>query len=411
MGCSQSETSTTQDSKGSESSQDDPLVLPPGDEFLTRGFLLRHRVQLVALLVIVLATASLLSFFVKPHGHLGELVTPDQELPGFELVYHPDDSDLSRRVTSSYSLAFVLFSTPYTATNLRALENIRSWAQNRFEESPNFLHPVSMKGEQEPNDTVIGALGYNLFANIKYFLETEVGLFLRSRIAEFHNDPAYDSFSNSYFEIYGKDLEAATLLARYQSDRAKGSIDVILWTLGWTVALILAGFSVALSPRRQRFERIRQALVLVWTLAALGYSCSAWMSNSIPAFMSALLSGACVFYFSKPFVLLTRQDSSLKVFFIQLSSRWIALSVWATYSLMAIAVLTWIRSSMSENNDPVTLLLSGLSGNFLYDPQDGKNIVARVTGLVWLAVSLWAFLQRDKDARINDELDAELKSL
>lgn len=410
MGRKQRDLSTTLDRQYRQGPFEDPLTLPAGEQFLTKGILLRSRRRIVSLGIVILVAASLLSYFVKPHSHLGQLVSPEQELPGFAAVY-PGDSTLAKRVTNSYGLAMILMGGPYTVTNERALENIRSWAQNKFETSPDFLHPVSMRNEQEPNDTVIGALGYNLFANIRFSLESAVGSFLRSRISDFHNDPAYESFSNSYFNMYGKDAEAATLLARYQSDKAKSAIDVILWTLAWTATLGFSAFHVASSERRQRFESIRRSLVMTWGLAAIGYGCSAWMANSIPAFMSALMSTAAACYFLKPFVLLTRQDSSLKVYFIQLSSRWIALSVWASYSILAIAVLTWIRCTLPDNMDPVTLLLSGLSGNFLSDPEEGKHLIARIIGIVWLLTSLWAFLQKDKDASVNDELEAELKSL
>lgn len=410
MGRRRRELSSTLERQYAQGPLEDPLTLPEGEHFLTNGALLRNRKKLVSLAVFLLIAASLLSYFIKPHAHVGDLVSPQQELPGFAAVY-PGDNTLAKRVTNSYSLAFVLIEGPYTGTNVRALENIRRWAQNRFELSPNFLHPISVKSEQEPNDTIIGAVGYNLFANIKYWLESSVGSFLRARIAEFHNDPAYESFASSYFEIYGKDAEAATLLARYQSDKAKSAIDVTLWSLAWFASLTFCGFYVALSPRMQRFERMRQSLVLIWALVAVGYGCTAWMANSIPALMSALVAAVSACYFLKPFLLLTRQDSSLKVYFIQLSSRWIAFSVWASYSILAIAILTWIRCSIPDNTDPITLLLSSFSGNFLSDPEEGKHIIARVIGVVWLLISFWALRQKDKDAKVNDELEAELKSL
>lgn len=411
MGSRQSELSMDENARVVEEPQGEPFVLPPGEQFLTKGFLFRHRRAVVAFCVLILTAASLLSYFIKPHSHLGELVTPEQELPGFAAVYPGGDDGLAKRVTNSYSLAFVLIQSPYTSTNLRALENIRSWAQNRFEGSPNFLHPVSVKDEQEPNDTLIGALGYNLFANIKYYLESQVGSFLRTRIADYHNDPAYESFTDSYFEIYGRDAEAATLLARYQSDKAKGSISVVLWTITWAISLAFAILYVTFCSRKDRFERIRHTLILIWGLVAIGYCFTAWMTNSITALISAILAGCSTFYFFRPFVLLTRQDSSLKVYFIQLSSRWVALCVWATYSLLAIAVLTWIRSASAEGGDPVTLLLSALSGNFISDPEEGKHVIARIIGAIWALFSVWAFLQKDKDARISDELEDELKSL
>ena len=389
---------------------EDPMKLPPGEQFISRGALLRNRRTLVMASIIVLLTASFLSFFVKPHASLGELVTPDQELIGFEATM-PGNSELAKRVTNSFGLAMVMINSPYTGKNVQALENVRSWAQSRFQSSPDFLHPVSIRQDQEPNDTVVGAFGYNLFAGVRYSMESVVGTFLRSRIADFHDEPAYNSFSEAYFETYGKDSEAATLLARYQSDKAKSAIDVILWTVAWSISLAGSLFYIAFSPRRQRFDRIRQSLALCWALVATAYGTCAWMANSIPSFMSALLAACASMYFLKPFVLLTRQDSSLKVYFITLSSRWIAYSVWASYSLLAITVLTWIRCSTPEHADPVSLLLSGLSGNFLSDPEDGKRLVARALGIVWVLISVWSFFQKDKDATVADQLEAELKSL
>ncbi len=389
---------------------EDPLTLPPGEQFLTKGVLLRNRRALVAAAVFFLVLASLLSFFVKPKAPNGELVSPAQELPGFAAQY-PGGDELSKRVANSYSLAFVLFESPYTATNVQSLENVRSWAHSRFQSAPDFLHPVSIKSEQEPNDTVVGAFGYNLFANVRYALEGAVSNVLKDRIAEFHSSSAYQSFSNSYFEVYGKDAESATLLARYQSDKAKSAVDVILWTIAWAATLLTTILYVTFSPRLQRFDRIRQSLIGTWGLVAVAYGSLAWMQNSIPAFVTALLAAVAALYFLNPFVLIRRNDSSLKVFFIQLSSRWIALSVWASYSLLAMLVLTWIRGTVPDNTDPVSLLFSGISGNFLHDPEEAKRAVARTLGIVWLTVSLWAFLQKDKDASVSDQLEAELKSL
>lgn len=389
---------------------EDPLSLAPGETFITKGVLLRNRKKIVRAVVFLLLLSSLLSYFVKAKPPVGELVTPEQELPGIELTY-TQGGDLAKRVSDSYSLAFVLFGSPYTATNVRALENLRSWAQEQYRQSADFLHPVRIKPEPEPNDTVFGALGYNLFAYVRYGLEGLTRDFLSMRIAEFHNDAAYDSFAESYFEIYGKDGEAATLLARYQSDKAKQAVPVLIWSLVWALSISASLLAVIFSRRKERFEKVRFALVFNWGLMAVSCGASAWMNNSIQALVSAIASAVIAVYFLKPFVLLTRQDSSLKVYFIKLSSRWLSLSVWASYSLFAITVLTWIRSTLPEHSDPMSLLLAGLSGNFLNDPEEGKRFVARALGVVWLAVSLWAFSQRNKDASIIDQLEDELASL
>ena len=404
----QNQTSTID--RSSSKNFDEEVELRPGDEFLSKGVLLKRRSQLITVGVLLLLVASLLSYFVKPRAPLTDLVTPAQELPGYAAQY-PGDNSLAKRVISSYGLAFVLFETPYSGPNVRALENVRSWGREKFQAAPDFLHPVSIRPEKEPNDTVIGALGYNLFAGVRYTAESVIGEFLKSRIAEFHNTTAYTSFSTAFFEVFGKDAESATLLARYQSDKAKGSIDAVIWSLLWTVGTICSALYVLVSPKRQRFDRIRHTLIAAWGTAAVSYAITAWMVNSIPAFTSALLATALVVYFTKPFMLLTRDDSSLKVYFITLSSRWIALSYWASYSAMAILVLTWIRASLPDSQDPVTMLLSALSGNFLYDPEEGKRFIARAIGIVWVGVSIWAFTQRDKDARVSDQLEAELRSL
>lgn len=389
---------------------EDPLNLAPGESFITKGILLRNRRRIVLFGVVVLLVCSLLSYFVKPHPPVGELVSPQQELPGFEYD-RIEYNDLAQRVSESYNLAFVLFGSPYTADNVRALENVRTWAQEKYRSSPDFLHPVRIKPDPEPNDTVFGALGYNLFAQVRYAMEGLVRNFLSMRIADFHQEPAYKSFAASFFEIYGKDAEAATLLAKYQSDKAKEAVPVILWALAWGSLISFAALLVGFAPRRQRFDRIRIGLVLTWAFISLCCGASAWMDNSIQALLSSLMAAAIGIYFLKPFVLLTRQDSSLKVYFIKLSSRWIALSAWASYSLLAITILTWIRATLPEHADPVSLLLSGFSGNFLSDPDEGKKTVARLLGMGWLLVSLWAFMQRNKDASIIDQLEEELAAL
>lgn len=367
-------------------------------------------VLFVRIAITLLIACTLLSYFVKPKAPIVELVSPEQELESFEAKY-PGDTGLAHRVMSSYGLAMVLFQTPYTETNVGSLENLRSWAKEQFQAAPDFLHPVRVMPEKNPNDTVIGALGYNLFASIHYTAQYFVGEFLRGRIAAFHDTSAYQSFQSAYFDLFGKDAESATLLARYQSDKAKAAIEVVLWTATWFGYVGLSLFAIMLSARSRRFEHIRLALSGSWLLIGIAHAASAWMENSIPSAITSAFSYTAALYLFKPFVLRTRDDASLKVTFIRMSSRWIALSLWLTYSLIAITLLTWIRASLPESPDPITLLMQSLNGNFLHDPESGKGLAMRAIGITWLVVSLWAFMQRQKDSNIQDELDAELASL
>lgn len=363
------------------------------------------RSRAIAALLIAVATASVLSFFVKPRAPMLEMVSPAQELPEFE-ARMPTDQALAERVTGSFGIAMVLVRNPYTEKNAAALENVRSWAKERFSSAPDFLHPVRVRPEHEPNDTILGALGYNLCAGIHYAMQTQVASFISWRIASFHDTEAYASFQNAYFSLFGKDDESATLLARYQSDKAKAAIDVLLWTVAWGGYLAVASVLTLLSPRKRRFEALRLSCAAVWLLIGVSNAAHAWMSNSIPSMLSGALSFAAAVFFWRPFLLRTRDaDATLKVAFYEPGSGWIALSVWLTYSLMAMTILTWIRAGVPEFPDPVTQLLSALNGNFVQDPEDGKRVISRIVGALWIGVSLWALVQRDSDSRVEDELE------
>lgn len=366
---------------------------------------LAFRSRIIACVLIAVATASVLSFFVKPRAPMLEMVTPIQELPDFE-PRMPTDRALAERVTGSFGIAMVLVRNPYTEKNAAALENVRSWAKEHFSSAPDFLHPVRVRPEHEPNDTILGALGYNLWAGIHYAMQSQIGSFIGWRIASFHETDAYASFQNAYFSLFGKDDESATLLARYQSDKGKAAIDVVLWTVVWGAYVAAASVCTLLAPRKRRFEVLRLSCAAVWFLIGASNASHAWMENSIPSMLSGALSFTAAVFFWRPFLLRTRDaDATLKVAFYEPGSGWIALSVWLTFSLMAMTILTWIRAGVPEFPDPVTLLLSALNGNFVQDPEDGKRIISRVVGALWVAVSLWALVQRDGDSRVEDELE------
>ena len=366
---------------------------------------IQARRRIVALILAAVATASVLSFFVKPKAPMLEMVSPTQELPEFQPRL-PGDLLLPERVTGSFGIAMVLVRNPYTETNAVALENIRSWAKDKFHDAPDFLHPISVRPKHEPNDTILGALGYNLFAAVHYAMQGQVGAFLSWRIAEFHQSDACRSFQNAYFNLFGKDAESATLLARYQADRAKSAIDVVIWTVCWAAYSLTTAGVMLLSSRKTRFERLRLCCAAAWLLIGISNAANAWMSNSIPAMLSGAGSFAAALFLWRPFLLRTRDDdASLKVAFYEPGSGWIALAVWLTCSLIAITALTWIRGGVPEFPDPITLLLSAMNGNFLQDPEDGKRFISRMVGVAWIAVSLWALFRRESDTRVEDELE------
>lgn len=381
--------------------ENSPADLP---ETTDRGWIVLRR-RLVASALTAVALASVLSFFVKPRPPILDLVSPAQEIPNYEAEL-PVNRVLADRVVGSFGMAMVLVRNPYTEQNAAALENVRSWAKQRFQDAPDFLHPISVRPRKEPNDTIFGALGYNLFAAAHYALDGQIGSFVSGRIADFHSTDAYKSFQNAYFSLFGKDNESATLLARYQTERARKSIDALAWTVCWATFASSSALATLIAPRKKRFGRLRLSCAAAWLMVGLSNASHAWMSNSIPAMLCSIAAFCTAVFFWRPFLLRTRADASLKVSFYEPGSNWVALGVWVTYSLMAVLILTWIRAGVPDFPDPVTLLLSAFSGNFVQDPEEGKRFIARVVGAVWVAASIWALTQKEGDCRVEDELES-----
>lgn len=368
----------------------------------------RSRKCMYVLVAVILASA-LLSYFVRPKAPVLEIVSPRQELPDFTERY-PGDTTLAERVSKSYGIALVLMQSPYTERNVMALDALRSWAQENFRARPDFLHPVVLKVKGEPHHTVVDAVCFNLFAQLRYWAEELTGQFLSARISEFHDSTAYNSFRTAYFDLFGFDGDAATLLARYQSDRAKLAIPVILWTVLWTILIALGLIRLSLS--KSRYDTLQSLLSAFWLVMAGIYMFLAWNENQLPFLVTSLLSLAAGLFLKYPYVIsLEPQSGLVQAKKLNIGSHWIALILWASFSLIAVQIFTWIRMGTPADPDPVTMLLSSLSGNFLYDPVTGKKNVLRIFGAIWIAAGLWTATQLKGDARAARRLEEELASL
>lgn len=364
--------------------------------------------KLVYLAIAIVVISVLLAYFGRPKPPRLELVSPRQELSDYEAKY-PGDTKLADRVAKSYGLALVLVESPYTDRNVIALEAIRSWARERFQTEPDFLHPVSLESTTEPRETIIDAFFYNLFAQGRYWLEGLAGQCLSQQIDEFHHTSAYRSFRNAYFDLFGVDADAAALLARYQTEKAKLAVGVIFWCWLWIVAIVVGAISLFCS--KSRFDRLQDILVGGWLIAGISYLVIGWMDGQVSVFASALVCLAIGMYLRFPFMLTRDEQENIKLRLITLGSNWIALASWLTFSLVAVQVLTWIRMGTPNEPDPITLLLSSMTGNFLQDPALGKRIILRWTGAVWLILGVWTAFQLRRDARNARELEEGLASL
>jgi hypothetical protein len=366
--------------------------------------------KIASILVVAILLSVLLAYFGRPKPPLLELVTARQELP--DLAEHlPGSTALADRVTKSYRLAMVLVKTPYSADSAVALESLRTWAAERFQREPGFLHPVALEPAPAPIRTFVDSLFYNLGAYVYFGLEEIVGNCLQAQIARFHETQPYAAFRNSYFELFGMDADSATLLARYQSQRAKIAVDVVLWSILWAIALgIGAGFVLRGQPGT-KFDRLRRMLAAEWLLLAGCYLLSALGENQVSMLVSSVVAAAAGIYLRNPFMLLRRENGGVTIQPVTIPSRWIAIALWTTYSLAAIQVLSWIRVGTLNTPDPVTLLLSSSSGNFLLDPAADKRNLMRLFGIVWLALGLWTLWQSQRDAAVVRETEKALASL
>lgn len=367
--------------------------------------------KVVALAIGLIVGCSLLAYFVKPKAPLLELVNPRQEMPNYA-AHYPGDENLSNRIMKSYALAMILVQSPYIQTNLSALESVRSWAREEFQQHPDFLHPVSLPVPKENNDTVFGALGYNLFGCVNYFLEEQVGNVLSLRIAAFHNTEAYQSFRAAYFDTFGVDADAAALLAKYQSECAKKAVNVVLWTAIWLGFIVTSVVFFVRERRTEGFETLRRITASVWTMLAFTYFMQAWNSGHAASIISTALAGFISFYLFRPFVIASHEEAPRQLVFIHLAHKWIAVATWATVSCLFIQVLTWIRTGLPGTPDPITQLLACATGNFLHDPVQGKKVITGFIAVTWLLLSGWTVMQRNRNEAFGDELeDSEIETL
>lgn len=370
----------------------------------------RARQKTVYLLILLTLAATLLAYFGRPKPPLLELATPRQELPSYT-EHYPGDTSLSDRVSKSYGLAMVLVQSPYTQKNVVALESLRSWARARFQQQPDFLHPVSLPASDDTNQTFIDAFCSNLFTGMHYWLQDQVGHLVSARIAAFHETKAYLSFRNAYYDLFALNADAATLLARYQSDKAKLAIDVILLSGLWLIAILSGILSVIKTRPVLRYETAQQVLSRLWLLAGLCYLVLACTRNDVSLVVSSIVSASIGLYLRAPFVLQPSEQLSDKIRFISLKSNWTAFAIWLSFSLVVMQSFTWIRTGSITAPDPISLLLSSITGNFLQEPLHGKHLVALILGLSWLVASIWALSQAASDARAAQEAEESLATL
>jgi hypothetical protein len=366
--------------------------------------------SLLKTIILLTLGCSLFAFFAKPKATLLSFVTPKDLLPSYQERF-PGDTRLSDRVIKSYALAMVLVQTPFTQNNVTSLEMIREWSREQFQRHPDFLHPVSVIVDRERRDTVFGAVGYTILAPMKFWLEEQSASLLRMRIANFHGSNAFRSFSKAYFDFFGTDSDSATMLALYETERARQAVDVVLWFGVWLIGMAVSGVALFNSRKRDFFLTLQKVIAGAWCLIGTEYMFQAWDAGQAPVLASGLISLMVAAYLLKPFILATHQEGGQQLLFVRLAPRWVALAFWLTVSIFAIQVLTWVRTGLPNGSDPITLLLCSASGNFIHEPISSKRLITNIVACIWVVATFWSWRQREKSEPFATNEDEVLRSL
>lgn len=336
------------------------------------------------------AISFLMAYFVKPHRFTAEIVAPE---PTVSKVQTVAVRTLADRVAMSYNLAFVIVKSEFSEKNANALESLRNWAKRNFQHDPHFLHPASIEQPSESNQSIIDSFSYTIFATIRYYLAQPLADFLSWRISDFHATEPYRSFSADYYDVFGQDSEATALLARYQSQRARDAIDPLIAMLFW---LILSG-AVLFNYYRGKIDshasKEQRALASIWTALSMFYVASGWIQNQVPILISAIICGAIGIYLWRPVKLTYGENNKLDFELIRLNRLSIVLMFWVTVSMLLIRIVSWINTGSLLTPDPVSLIISAFTGDFLHDPAEIKRNVDRLIGVVWAFFSIWTLLQ------------------
>jgi hypothetical protein len=162
---------------------------------------------------------------------------------------------------------------------------------------------------------------------------------------------------------------------------------------------------------KARFETLRRVLGYGWMFAGLCYLVLAVTDNQVPALVSAVVCLCVGLFLRYPFVVSRQASGAPELRPVYMGSNWVAVALLVTVSVVVIQVLTWIRTGTPDAPDPVTLLLSSLSGNFLQDPSRAKRTVLQIFGVFWVVAAVWTATQLKGDVKTAREAEASLASL
>ncbi|MCA9802377.1 MAG: hypothetical protein KC777_10340 [Cyanobacteria bacterium HKST-UBA02] len=363
-----------------------------------------------SIIVLLVLTACLLSFFGNPGGNLVRevIVDPAVELEATDLQ-EAFDAGFAERVLNS-SWAMVLIHSNFSDGNAVGLEALRNWAKEQLSRDKQFLHPLSIP-RRAPSATVFDALSTRLLGNLKTALDTKLSQFLAWRVGEFARTGAYQSFRVDYYELFGVSNESGTLLARYQDERARSSLGALTGALFW----LLFGTVLTISYLRAREKQIsppaQRYLSYIWLAFSFFYLVLAWSGGNVGALAACLIAFVAGAYLRYPVRPVQGREGEVTLSSLALTQRTCVVLAWLTFSLVGIQIVSWLRFSFLNEPDPLTLIICAMSGDFIHDPVNVKRTIVEILGVSWAIVTVWAAVTFKRGALPSSELETQLESL
>ncbi len=352
-----------------------------------------------------------MAYLVKPRLLAVEQADAPEDFASLPL--HASGIPLSERISRSHGLALILVISEFSQKNATALGALREWANEKFDKDPTFIYATQATHHAELPASIFSSFVYNLFAGPRIMAEEEALRFVRRRMHVFHATDAFAQLKSDFYESFGRDREAAELLAQYEFDQARKSVPAILAAWFWIIVTAFGIYRFCFVHRAMR-DKIQNTLSGLWFVLALFYLIEAWTQNSVPVMLSSLLCAAIGLYLRRPLIWTRGEDRGLSLRLVTLGAKSLTLITFLTLSLMGIHLLTWIKTGTIDNPDPIMLLSSAITGNFFHEPVELKRNLGRLIGILWLlALGICLrilMLEREPDLEAPERLD-QLKTM
>jgi hypothetical protein len=127
--------------------------------------------------------------------------------------------------------------------------------------------------------------------------------------------------------------------------------------------------------------------------------------------IAAIVCGAAALYVLFPIKVFVDNDEVLMLR-STISVRSVLISAWLFLSVLSIQMLTWIKQGVLTEPDPISLLISAVTGDFIHDPLTAKRWISTAIALTWSVsfVFILKILSR-RDAESSREVTKKLAGL